>query len=147
MARKKTELREHAKLLFIYENLTQKEIAVRLDVSDQSIVRWKKEDNWETLKASITITREQQLQNLYTQLADLNNSISARELGKRHATTPEADTISKLSNAIAKLENDIGIADIISVSKKTLEFIRKTEPEKAKELSFYFDAFIKDRLS
>ena len=48
--------------------------------------------------------------------------------------------------AIEKMEKETGIADIISVSKGILDWIRKTDTEKAKELSFYFDAYIKDRL-
>lgn len=51
-----------------------------------------------------------------------------------------------MAAAIEKMEKETGIADIISVSKGILDWIRKTDTEKAKELSFYFDAYIKDRL-
>ena len=51
-----------------------------------------------------------------------------------------------LLESIEKMEKETGIADIISVSKGILDWIRKTDTEKAKELSFYFDAYIKDRL-
>ena len=64
--------------------------------------------NWEQLKASITITREEQLKNLYRQLAELNNAIMGKPEGERFPNAAEADTISKLSNAIKKLETEVG---------------------------------------
>ena len=73
-------------------------------------------------------------------------AIARRDEGERFATSKEADTINKLAAAIEKMEKETGIADIISVSKGILDWIRKTDTEKAKELSFYFDAYIKDRL-
>lgn len=101
---------------------------------------------WEELKTSVSLTREEQLANLYRQVAEINKAIASREEGERFATSKEADTINKLAAAIEKMEKETGIADIISVSKGILDWIRKTDTDKAKELSFYFDAYIKDRL-
>ena len=62
-------------------------------------------------------------------------------------TSKEADTINKLAAAIEKMEKETGIADIISVSKGILDWIRKTDTDKDKRNSaFIFDAYIKDRL-
>ena len=47
--------------------------------------------------------------------------------------------------AIAKMEGDYGIADIISVSKQILIWLRKRDPQKAIELSYYFDEFEKEK--
>ena len=44
------------------------------------------------------------------------------------------------------MEREVGIADIISVSKGFLDWMRKTDIEKAKELSYYFDSYIKDKI-
>ena len=66
--------------------------------------------------------------------------------GDKYATSAEADTINKLSAAIAKMEGDYGIADIISVSKQILFWLRKRDPQKAIELSYYFDEFVKEKL-
>ena len=98
------------------------------------------------MKTSVSLTREEQLANLYRQVAEINKAIAGREEGERFATSKEADTINKLAAAIEKMEKETGIADIISVSKGILDWIRKTDIDKAKELSFYFDAYIKDRL-
>lgn len=137
--------RDHAKLLFIHEQLNQKEIAARIKVSEVTISKWANADNWESHKVSITITKEEQLKNLYRQLAEMNKTISERE-EKRYASASEADAISKLATAIDKMESDVGIADIVSVSKKFLTWLRKFDLVKAQEMTPLFDAFVKDNL-
>lgn len=102
-----------AKTLYTRETLTQAEIAERVGVSRVTVNNWIGKGNWEQLKASITITREEQLKNLYRQLAELNNAIMGKPEGERFPNAAEADTISKLSNAIKKLETEVGLADII----------------------------------
>jgi transcriptional regulator with XRE-family HTH domain len=145
MTRKEREnIRELAKLLFIHERLTQKEVSKRMLVSEQTVSRWANADNWEQFRVSITITKEEQLRNLYRQLAELNNEIAGRD--SKYASSIEADTISKLATAIQKMETDVGIADIISVSKKFLTWIRKSDLPKAQDFLPYLDAFIKDNL-
>lgn len=138
--------REWAQLLFTHENLTQKEIAERVGTSVQSINKWAQDGKWDELKASITITKEEQLKNLYRQLAELNRGISEKEDGKRYASTAEADTISKLANAIEKMETDVGLADIIAAFRKFLEWMRPFNLAEAKHLTPLFDSFIKTRI-
>lgn len=137
--------RDHAKLLFIHEQLSQKEIAVRIKVSEVTISKWAKLDRWDDLRVSITITKEEQLKNLYRQLAEMNKAISERQ-DKKYATSAEADAISKLATAIDKMESDVGIADIVSVAKKFLSWLRKFDLSKAQDMTPLFDAFVKDNL-
>mgnify|MGYP002601704983 CR=1 FL=1 len=63
-----------AKTLYTRETLTQAEIAERVGVSRVTVNNWIGKGNWEQLKASITITREEQLKNLYRQLAELKKA-------------------------------------------------------------------------
>ena len=86
--------KECAKLLFTKENLTQQEIAERVGVSRVTINKWINSENWEHLKVSITITREEQLKNMYRHLADLNAVIADRPPSERFPNPAEADTIS-----------------------------------------------------
>ena len=108
---------------------------------------WIGKGNWEQLKASITITREEQLKNLYRQLAELNNAIMGKPEGERFPNAAEADTISKLSNAIKKLETEVGLADIISVFSDLLKWVRTYDSTQAKEITPLLDAFVKSKLS
>ncbi|MDL2254971.1 DUF1804 family protein [Parabacteroides sp. OttesenSCG-928-K15] len=136
---------EYARSLFLHENLTQQEIADRVNVSRKTIGEWIKKGNWESFRVSIMMTKEEQLKNLYNQLSELNRTITERK-ENRFATPSEADTISKLANAIEKMEGDVGIADIIAVIKKLTAFIRKISLQMAKDLMPVLDGFIKDNL-
>jgi transcriptional regulator with XRE-family HTH domain len=135
---------EWAKLLFCVENLSQVEIAAKVGVSKVTINQWVKKFKWEEQRASLTITREQQLQRLYMQIAAINDEISKRD--QKYPTPSEADSINKLANAIDKMERESSLADIISVSQKFLNWLRVIDLQKAKDLSNLFDAFIRDNI-
>ena len=139
--------REWAKTLYLKENLTQQEIAERVGVSRITVNNWIGKNGWEMLKTSITITREEQLKSLYRQLAELNNAIMARPAGERFPNTAEAVTISKLSNAIKKMETEVGLSDIISVFSDLLKWLRASDPTQAKEVTPLLDAFVKSKVS
>lgn len=138
--------KDWAKMLYLKEHLQQQEVAERVGVSKQTMCRWVKTEKWEELKTSVSLTREEQLSNLYRQVAEINKAIAGRKDGERYASAKEADTINKLAAAIERMEKETGISDIISVSKGFLDWLRKTDIDKAKELSYYFDAYIKERL-
>jgi transposase len=146
MTRKDREkLKELAKLLFVHETLSQKEVSARIGVSEQTISKWSNQDNWDQFRVSITITKEEQLRNLYRQLAEINKTIAERD-GQKFASPGEADSIAKLATAIEKMETDVGISDIVSVSKKFLNWLRKTDLVRAQDLTPLFDGFIKDNM-
>lgn len=133
-------------MLYTRGGLTQKEVAEKVGVSTNTMSRWVKTADWDKLKVSITLTREEQLRRLYMQIAEYNTSIEAREAGKRFPTSQEADAINKLATAIDKLEREVGARDILDVSMKFLDWLRKFDLKKAQELSSLFDAFLKDNL-
>ena len=53
-------------------------------------------------------------------------------------------TQNKLATAIAKLEKDVGIEDLVSVAMAMTSWMRSSDPERAKELSNLFNAYIQD---
>lgn len=138
--------KEWAKTLYLKENLTQKEIAIRVGVSQQTITRWVNAEKWEDLKTSITLTRQEQIGNMYRQVAEINRSISAKNEGERFADSKEADILGKLAAAINKMETEVGIKDIIEVGSKFIDWIRAVDLDKAKDITSLYDAFIKDQL-
>lgn len=141
-----TQKKEWAKTLYLKENLTQQEIADRVGVARITVNRWIADGKWEVQKAGLTLTREEQVANLYRQVAEINRKIADKPEGERFASNAEADILGKLSAAIKKMETDVGIADIISVQTKFIEFLRSIDFEKAKELTQLSDAFIKSLL-
>lgn len=138
--------KEWAKTLYLKENLTQVEISEKVGVSKVTVNKWVNKENWEQYRVGITLTREEQLKNLYRQIAEINKAINNRPEGERFADTKEADIIGKLSAAIKKMETDIGIADIIDVGHRFIEWIRRADLDKAKEIILLYDGFQKDSI-
>ena len=138
--------KEWAKTLYLRENLTQQEIADRVGVSRVTVSNWVRAGKWEEQKAGLTLTRQEQVANLYRQVAEINRAISARAEGERFPNSKEADILGKLSASIRNMEQETGIADIISVLTGFIEWLRPLDLDKAKELTRLADAYIKDKL-
>ena len=141
---KPTQRKEFAKLIFLRENITQQEIADRVGVSRATVNKWAKE--WEGLKLNLLQTREERISSTLSQLDELDRSIASKEEGKRFPTTAEADIRRKLTADLEALEQDASVRDIYNVSRGLLDYIRRIDLERAKEISDYFDAYIKDRM-
>ncbi len=138
--------KEWAKTLFLKENLTQQEIADRVGISRVTINKWIRDGKWEEHKVGITLTREEQIRSLYRQVAEINRAIAEKPEGERYPTSKEADILGKLSAAIKNMETDVGIADVISVVTRLIEFVKAYDLDKAKELTTLSDTFIKSLL-
>lgn len=143
---KSDQTRQWAKSMYIYENRTQAEIAEAVGVSRQTVIRWCRDDKWDELKVSMTMTRENQIKNLYRQLSEINQAILSRPDGQRFANTREADTIAKLTDAIKKLETEIGIHDVVSVAERFINWLRPIDLGQTKTFVTLFDKFIKSLL-
>ena len=127
---KANQRKEWAKLMYLKENITQQEIADRVGVSRVTVNKWVKE--W----ISLTLT----------QLDELDRSIAGKEEGKRYPSAAEADIRRKLTADLEALEQDASIRDIYNVSRGLLDWLRQQDLERAKELSDYFDAYIKEKM-
>lgn len=146
MAKQDIDRKGIAKSLYINGTYTQEEIADKVGTTRQTVSRWIKDGAWEELKASVTITPAQILSGLNRQIVEINNNINGREEGKRFATVAEADTLAKLASAIKKIEQDVGIADIVDVAIRFTNWLRPLDLGKAKEFNDLLDAFIKDQM-
>ena len=141
--------RELAKELFIRTNLNQKEIAEKVGVTEKTMSGWVNDprENWEQLRVTVITTKESELRRLYGQLKELNDWIGMREIGKRYPSPAEADTISKLSSAIEKLETETNAGQVIDVFMEFNDFIRASgNLEYAQELGEWQDKYIRTLL-
>lgn len=80
MAVRKQVEKDLAKILYVNEYLSQKEIAERLVVTEKTVGKWVKEGNWESLKVSMLVTKDNQLTSLYRQLENINTEIQNRPI-------------------------------------------------------------------
>ena len=141
-----SEKKEYAKLLYTQMGITvQKELASRVKVSAQTINKWVNEEEWELLRASMIMTKEAELRRLYRRLTYLNDTIELREKEEKGKpiTAPEADTISKLSKAIADMEAETSIKDAMNVLKNFINFVKHEDFNQAKVITAAADPFIK----
>uniref|UniRef100_UPI0026F38F88 YfeC-like transcriptional regulator n=3 Tax=Paramuribaculum intestinale TaxID=2094151 RepID=UPI0026F38F88 len=129
-----TQKKEWAKSLYLRESMTQQELANRVGVSRVTISNWIRDGKWEEYKAGLTLTRKEQVNNLYRQVAEINRQIAERPEGERFANSKEADILGKLSSSIARMEQEMGIADKISVLTDFVEWLRALDVNKAKEI-------------
>lgn len=140
MATKKQIEKEYAKRLFIEERLDRKTIAERVGVNEKTIGKWAKEGDWEKIRTSLLTIKDSQIALLYGQLEFLNNDIAARDY--KVATTKEADTLIKITNAIKALEVETNLGDTIQVAKKIIQFIQNDDLEFSKKLTRFCDLYI-----
>lgn len=138
--------KEWAYTEYVISNLSQKEVAAKVDVSAVTMSKWVKEGNWDDLRRQMLVTREKQLARLYAQFDELTRAIEAKPHGERYANSKEADTLNKLTGAIRSLEIDASVADIVEVSKRLLNWLRPLNAAKAIEISAIFNDFIKHTL-
>lgn len=146
MAQPRHKFYQWAESLFVDQGFTQKEVSVKTGVSTVTINKWATAEDWEGKRASMLVTRKEQLKLIYAQIKELNTKIFKREEGERFANSKEADALSKLVVAARNFETDTSIADIVDVSTNFLEWLRQFDPIKAGEVANLIDDYIKDRL-
>ena len=147
------EKKEYAKVLYLKENLTQKEIAAKAKVSENTIGKWVKAGKWEELKTTHILTKEEELRRLYVMLKATNDSIEKRDASAIKAgfkdgvpNSKEADTINKIAAAIRQLQTEAGVSEIIDVATEMISHYKTMDFDKAKELTELFNAFIQFKI-
>src|SRR5690349_18739838 len=89
-----------AKILFTREQLDQKVVAKKVNVSEKTMSKWVNEFQWKNLRKRLLVSKEEVLNNLYEQMEELNNSIRKKNEGQRYGNTKEADIQIKLTASI-----------------------------------------------
>lgn len=82
MGLKKTEQKEYAKFLFTEKNITQKEIAERVGITEKTLTKWinENDEEWKKLKKSLMTTKAAQITSFYEQLERMNDEIKNRKV-------------------------------------------------------------------
>jgi hypothetical protein len=149
MGARKAEEREYARILYVNERITFKEISERKINgknigTEKTISKWATEDNWDKLRKSLLTTKENQLVHWYNQLDAMNEYIAKKELPV--ADSKEADVMSKTTSNIKNMEVETGIGEYVEVGRKLLTFIQSIDLNDAKRFKGYIDEFINSKL-
>jgi hypothetical protein len=136
--------KELARLLYSNDGITvAKELAARVGISEKTVGKWINEEGWKTKRASLVLTKEEQLRRLYDQFTELNDLIVSRPKGQRYSNTKEADILVKLTAAIRQLETETSLTQVIEVLKMLVNFVRTESIEEAKIILKWGDMLIK----
>lgn len=144
MGLSKVEEKNYAQILYTRDNLTAKEVAERVGVTQKTIGKWIKDENWDRLKRSLLITKKQQIALFYDQLAAINQMIAERD--KKYPNPQEANTITQITSSIQKLETETSIGQVVEVARAFIEFVREFDLDFAKKVTQHFDAFIQMKM-
>lgn len=140
----KAQEREYARILYVSERITFKEISERTGVTEKTIGKWAVADNWDKLRKSLLTTKQNQLVHWYNQLEALNEDIAKRDMPV--PDSKEADIMSKITSNIQRLETETGIGEYVEVSRKLLTFVQSIDLDDAKRFKNYIDEFINSKL-
>ena len=136
----KRELREVAQVLFM-QGYIQKEIALKLKVSETTVSKWAKEDNWKHKKTNILMSRDNRLSELYEELAEFNRMIKAKD-DYKIATSKEADARRKLIKDIKELETSYNIAETIQIGRDFTIYLKDLDFDFATQVLESYEGFV-----
>jgi transposase len=135
--------KNYAKLLYVNQGHTAKEAGRVAGVSERSMSKWVNEEGWDKLRASMAVTKAAQIQMMYAQLNELNNSIQLKPEGERYADSKQADSMVKIAAAIKSFEVDMSIAESLDVLMRFLDYVRSRNLATAQTLTTEVDLYIK----
>lgn len=135
--------RQIARTLFVQGGMTQKEIASKLEVTEQTISRWAKKDHWDELKKNVMSGKQEILRSLYTELQKLQTII---EENSGVADSKQADIRRKLITDIRQLETRYSVSQTVQIGMDFCEFLKEIDFDLAGKISRYFQSFIDEQI-
>lgn len=135
---------QQARNLYFQTDMKQVDIASLLGISDKTLYRWIRQDNWKQMKEAAKQAPLAIVEMLYKQLYDLNYSICTRESAV--PSLQEAETTRKLINSIEKLKRQASLSENIQVLMAFTGFLNKIDNELAKQVVVHADHYLKERI-
>lgn len=136
----KKDLREVAQILFM-QGFIQKEIALKLGVSENTVSKWSRVDNWKDKKSNILMSKDSRLSEMYEELAEMNKAIRDK-MSNKFANQKEATARRMLIKDIKELETKYNIAETIQIGKDFTTFLKDLDFNLAMQVLNSFDAFV-----
>lgn len=137
-----SERRDWARDLYVKLEKTIKETAVTVGTDEATVRNWINEGSWDAVKRSRLVSKEAQLDNLYTILEELK-----RTMEQDGPSVKNAEQYNKYVTAIRALETESSVSQIIEAAELFINWLRKKDLPFAKKVTVQFDAFIKQRLA
>ena len=124
-------------------DITQKEIAAKVSVSEQTMTKWVKEGEWENLRKSLLTTKSEILRGYYDVLDKIRKKLKEENT---IGDSKLADMNVKYTAAIKNLETDASLAELIEAGRLFVNDLMEKDPQFALRVLNEYDEFIKNRL-
>lgn len=123
--------------LYMNTSLSQKEICIKVKITEATFSTWKKKYNWEIHKQAFSITAQNIVSNLMEKAYKMSEDKDA-----------SPDGILKLVKAIEGLTaNKVTISNIINVFKEFTTFEFDRNPDLAKQINSEMKVFVDYKIS
>jgi flagellin-specific chaperone FliS len=141
-----TQKKDYAKLLFIKDGLTPKQVAEKAGLPEKMVTAWATKEKWESQRKALTASKAEQLAFLYDILAKLTEHGKAALEDDDPKTNPDTNAIDKISKSIERLEKDGGIGNMIQTGIELLKYVQAEDIVAAKVINKWFYLFIQDKM-
>lgn len=111
--------------LFVENGFEQIVIAEITGISEQTIVRWKKDGNWQDDKREARMGFEQRRKRLQRMMDNLLTRIESRKSPEDVPDSKEGDILNKLADSAKKLQTELSYAHKAETGKQFIQYIQK----------------------
>jgi len=129
--------RAQARNLYFQSDLTQEQIAKLLGVSQKTISKYVSEEKWKLIKERAQQMPGMFLEQLNSELQDINDAIAARPKGERHATKSEAEVRRKIMYSMASIKERQSTASHMEAFINFISIVAEENIEDARILNKY----------
>lgn len=135
--------KRYAYELYTEHRIEQNTIAEITGISEPTISKWKKDEDWDSDRQAMNLSPEQMMRRQLRMLDTLLTHIESRTPPKNIPSSTETDSINKLSDSIKKLRTEIGLGYKNAVGKQYIRFCLATmSKEGAIEEMKRYDEFL-----
>lgn len=150
MANKKSTERELAKMKFLYDNKTQKQIAAELGLAEKTVGTWAKEDKWDDERRLMRLSNRQLANQTTKSISNWYYEVDNRTLypdrPKGLFVSSESDALSKLIKARKELLNEMSPTQTYQAVKKFFEYVKRRDLAVLQGVAIYFEDFMKETI-
>ncbi|MDB9498579.1 terminase gpP N-terminus-related DNA-binding protein [Nodularia spumigena] len=132
--------RKLAESLYIDGNLTQKEIAEQLGVTEKTLIQWKDKYNWEKLRIAKRTTKSEIINGLYMSISRIMKN--AQEDKNRALSSSETDQIVKLTRSIEVMEGSESLANYVQAMTAFIKYVQSIDIDAAKSIMPWTKEFL-----
>lgn len=137
---------QQARHLYMAMGKTQKEIAETVGVSERTIYNWIRSYAWDKLRKASMEAPAMVVENLCSQLVELQNAIASREPGKRYPTPQEAEITRSLVCSIERMKKYPSLAQNMQMMETFRTFVQPKNKDLARQIGNYSENYFDARV-